>query len=190
MLNTILLRIAKSVILTQFDKSYHIDREGLLKEYPFLDEDAASFVTLKYKGQLRGCIGSIEVHEKLLDNLIHNAKSAAFTDPRFTPLKSNELLHLSLEVSVLSEPKLLEYDDFDDLLTKVIPNIDGLVLKYGAYQGTFLPQVWEELPKPKDFLDHLSRKAGSDSSIYKEHPSIYRYSVDAIEDDFNKIKAL
>lgn len=190
MIDTVLLGIAKSAILAQFDKSYSIDREELFEKHPFLDKDAATFVTLKNKHQLRGCIGSLEAHRKLLDDLIYNAKSAAFSDPRFNPLKSDEFPNLTLEVSVLSEPEILEYDDFDDLLDKLQPNIDGLILKYGAYQGTFLPQVWEQLPKPKDFLDHLSLKAGANPSIYKEHPTIYRYSVDAIEDDFDNIVAL
>jgi uncharacterized protein len=190
MIDTVLLGIAKSVILAQFDKSYSIDREGLLEKYPFLDKDTATFVTLKNKQQLRGCIGSIEAHRKLLDDLIYNAKSAAFSDPRFNPLKSDEFPNLTLEVSVLSEPEILEYDDFDDLLDKLQPNIDGLILEHGVYQGTFLPQVWKQLPQAKDFLDHLSMKAGADPSIYKKHPTIYRYKVETIEDDFDKISSI
>ena len=190
MIDAVLLQIAKSAILTQFDKSYSLKREGLIEKYPFLDKDGASFVTLKYEHELRGCIGSIVAHEKLLDDVIHNAKSAAFNDPRFHPLKSDEFSHLRVEVSVLSKPEILEYSDFDDLLKKLQPNIDGLILKHGVYQGTFLPQVWEQLPEPKDFLQHLSMKAGSSPSIYKEHPAIYRYRVDSIEDDFDKILVL
>ena len=190
MIDTLMLGIAKSTILAQFDKSYSIDREALLQKYPFLDKDAATFVTLKNKQQLRGCIGSIQAHRKLLDDLIYNAKSAAFSDPRFHPLKSDEFPNLTLEISVLTEPELVEYDDFDDLLSQLEVNVDGLILKHGAYQGTFLPQVWEQLPSPKDFLEHLSIKAGTNPSIYEEHPSMYRYRVDSIEDDFDAIVAV
>lgn len=190
MVDSILLQIAKSAILRQFANYNVINREELIAKYPYLDKDGAAFVTLKYKHQLRGCIGSISAHRKLLDDIIYNAESAAFSDPRFNPLRSNEFEQLTLEVSVLTEPEILEYSNFNDLMQKVQPNIDGLILKYGPYHGTFLPQVWEQLPQPKDFLEHLSMKAGADPSIYKEHPTLYRYKVEAIEDDFERIAPL
>jgi AmmeMemoRadiSam system protein A len=190
MLDTIFLRIAKSAILNKFDKQHNIERNKLLEKHPFLNRDGAAFVTLKYEHQLRGCIGSIIAHRKLLDDVIHNAESSAFSDPRFNPLSSDELSHLELEVSVLSEPKILEYTDFEDLVKKIRPNIDGLILQHGSHQGTFLPQVWEQLPTPKEFLEHLSYKAGSNPSIYKENPTIYTYQVDAIEERFDEILPL
>ncbi len=190
MLDPILLRIAKSAILSRFDDTYSIDKEELLREYPSLRKDGACFVTLNRAHQLRGCIGSIIAHRSLLDDLIQNAMSAAFHDPRFPPLTPSELGELSLEVSLLSEPEPLPYKDFDDLVAKIRPHTDGLILKHGSYQGTFLPQVWEQLPSPKEFLIHLSIKAGADSSIYQQHPSIYRYSVDAIEERFDDVLPL
>ncbi|MDA3907504.1 MAG: AmmeMemoRadiSam system protein A [Sulfurimonas sp.] len=190
MIDTILLRIAKSAILGNFDDKYKIDEESLLREYPFLAKDGAAFVTLKYDNNLRGCIGSIISHRRLIDDVVHNAISAGFSDPRFSALGENELSHLNLEVSVLSEPVILEYDDYEDLLRKVQPNIDGLILKHDRYQGTFLPQVWEQLPTTKEFLEHLSMKAGANPSIYSEHPTIYRYGVEHIEEEFDKIESL
>lgn len=190
MLDSVLLRIAKSAILGRLDESYSFDREELLSEHPFLKKDGAAFVTLKYNNDLRGCIGSIIAHRTLLDDVIGNAISAAFNDPRFQPLTANELPYLTLEVSVLSEPEVLEYKDFEDLCKKITPHVDGLILKHEIYQGTFLPQVWEQLPTPKLFLEHLSMKAGSSLSIFEEHPTIYRYSVDAIEDDFDEVLPL
>lgn len=190
MLDVILLRIAKSAILSKFDKNQSFDEVSLLKEYPDLAKDGAAFVTLKYDDNLRGCIGSIVAHRRLIDDVVHNAISAAFSDPRFNALSKDELSHLNLEVSVLSEPKILEYDDYEDLLKKVRPNVDGLILKHGVYQGTFLPQVWEQLPRAKDFLEHLSMKAGARESIYSEHPTIYRYEVEHIEEKFDKVEAL
>ncbi len=190
MLDPILLRIAKTAILSHLKGGYSIHKEQLIQKYPFLAKDGASFVTLNHKHQLRGCIGSIIAHRSLLDDIIQNALSAAFHDPRFAPLSISELEDLTLEVSVLSTPELLEYDDFEDLVHKVRPKIDGLILKHGPYQGTFLPQVWEQLPTPQQFLIHLSMKAGANESIYKEHPTIYRYQVDAIEENFDEVLPL
>lgn len=188
MLDPILLSIAKNAILSRFSAEYLPDKEEILKDNPLLSESGASFVTLNYDDSLRGCIGSIIPHRILFDDIVSNAMSAAFSDPRFAPLSSDELSHLNLEVSVLSEPEILEYEDYDDLVKKVRPNIDGLILKHGSYQGTFLPQVWKQLPTSKQFLEHLSMKAGATPSIYVEHPTIYRYTVDAIEKSFDQIE--
>ncbi len=190
MLDMILLRIAKSAILSKFDDKYTLNEEKVLSEYPALAKDGAAFVTLKYENDLRGCIGSIVAHRRLIDDVIHNAISAGFSDPRFNALSEDELKHLNLEVSVLSEAEILEYDDYEDLLKKVQPNVDGLILKHGRYQGTFLPQVWEQLPTSKEFLEHLSMKAGANPSIFREHPTIYRYGVEHIEERFDKVEAL
>jgi len=190
MLDPILLRIAKTSILGEFDTSYVLNKEKLLSDYPYLGKSGATFVTLNYDTNLRGCIGSIIAHTTLLDDIVNNAVSAAFKDYRFNPLSSDELSHLTLEVSVLSEPKLLDYKDFDDLSTKIRPNVDGLILKHGVYQGTFLPQVWEQLPNTKLFLEHLSMKAGSNPAIYYEHPKIYTYQVEAIKENFDEILSL
>jgi len=191
MLDPILLRIAKTAILSKFDSKYTIDKESLLKRYPFLSKPGAAFVTLNKEKNLRGCIGSIIAHRTLLDDIIHNAQSAAFSDPRFNPLEQGELDEsLTLEVSVLSEPQRVEYGDYEDLKRKIVPQKDGLILKYGQYQGTFLPQVWEQLPTPEQFLEHLSYKAGANPSIYTLHPEIYRYRVEHIEDRFDEILSL
>jgi len=189
-LNPILLRVAKSAILRELDSSYGFDENGLLETYPLLKNSGAAFVTLKYDHHLRGCIGSIIAHRSLYDDVVNHAVSAAFHDPRFHKLHENELLHIWLEVSVLTEPEILEYEDFDDLLKKVEPGIDGLIIKHDVYQGTFLPQVWEELKMPKEFLEHLSMKAGLSPSVYDLHPLIYRYRVEAIEEKFDEILPL
>ncbi|MCK9454292.1 MAG: AmmeMemoRadiSam system protein A [Sulfurimonas sp.] len=190
MLDSVLLKIAKNAILEQFNNSYSINKKLLLDKYPFLNEDGATFVTLKHDGHLRGCIGTIVAYRSLYDDVVQNAKAAAFKDPRFNPLYEKELSQINLEVSVLSEPEILEYEDFSDLLTKVEPNVDGLIFKHHRYQGTFLPQVWEQLKSPKEFLEHLSAKAGLSPSAYDEHPLIYRYRVEAIDEEFDKIPLL
>ena len=190
MVDPIVLRIAKSAILERFDPSHAIDKEMLRKQYPFLSQQGAAFVTLNYASSLRGCIGSIIAHRTLLEDIIHNARSAAFGDPRFEPVKEEELSLLTLEVSILTPPQKLHYEDFKDLQTKVTPYKDGLILKYGNYQGTFLPQVWDQLPKPKQFLEQLAYKAGANPSIYANHPDIYIYHVEALHERFDAIQPL
>ena len=190
MVDPLLLRIAKTSILQHFDASYTIDKEALLREYPFLAEQRATFVTLNYASNLRGCIGSIIAHRSLLDDIISNAKSAAFSDSRFQPVRQEELDLLTLEVSVLTQPHFLEYQDYKELLTRITPNKDGLILKYGNHQGTFLPQVWEQLPSPHQFLQELSYKAGLNPSVYEHHPDIYTYQVEALHERFDAIQSL
>ena len=191
MLDKILLQIAKTAILQKFDNNIKIDKEKLLKEYPYLSKKGAVFVTLNKDENLRGCIGSIVAHQNLLDDIIKNATSAGFGDPRFNPLNPDELdENLTLEVSVLSEPVKLEYKDYNDLVKKIVPKEDGLILKLGKYQGTFLPQVWQQLPTSEVFLEHLSYKAGANPSIYQHHPDIYRYRVEHIKDRWDAILPL
>jgi AmmeMemoRadiSam system protein A len=191
MIDPIVLSIAKTAILSQFDTNITIDTKALLKHHPFLAQEGASFVTLKKSGELRGCIGSIVAYRTLLDDLIANAKAAAFHDPRFQALHLEETQEeFFLEVSLLSKAVLLEYEDIADLIEKIKPFEDGLILKYGPYQGTFLPQVWEQLPTPEAFLEHLSYKAGADATIYSKHPDIYRYKVEHIQDKWDAILPL
>jgi len=191
MVDRVVLRIAKTAILSKFDSSYVIDKDKLKKQYPFLAQKGAAFVTLNKQKDLRGCIGSIIAHRELLEDIIQNAHSAAFGDPRFPPLSKDEMQEeLFLEVSLLSEPQLLEYSDYEDLMQKITPYKDGLILKYGSYQGTFLPQVWEQLPKVEAFLEHLSYKAGANPTIYQHHPDIYVYHVEHIQERWDAIQPL
>ncbi len=190
MLNKILLQIAKNAILNNFDAKYAVNTEAILKKYPELAKKGAAFVTLTYNKDLRGCIGSIIPHRTLLDDIIHNAKSAAFHDPRFKALGIDEFENINLEVSVLSQAQILDYNDYNDLLSKICPKIDGVILKHQNFQGTFLPQVWEQLPSASLFLEHLSYKAGTTPDVYKQHPEIYTYQVEHIEESFNEILPL
>jgi len=118
------------------------------------------FVTLTLSGQLRGCIGNLTSNEPLESGVRRNAINAAFHDPRFAPLNASELEQIEIEISILSEPRPLKYRDGDDLLNKLRPNIDGVIIRQQAASATFLPQVWEQLPRPQDFLAHLCIKAG------------------------------
>jgi AmmeMemoRadiSam system protein A len=124
------------------------------------DEPGASFVTLTLHKNLRGCIGSLETRRPLIVDVWQNAYNAAFRDPRFPPLTQEELGDVQIEISVLTPALRLEVDNEQDLLAKIRPGIDGLTLKDGHYRATFLPLVWDTLPKARDFLLHLKRKAG------------------------------
>ena len=127
---------------------------------PSLQARCGTFVTLKIDGQLRGCIGSLSATVPVVTGVRDNALNAAFRDPRFPPLDRRELDRVQIEVSVLSEPVPLAYRDADDLLRRLTPGIDGVILRKGAASATFLPQVWEQLPRPESFLSHLCLKAG------------------------------
>ncbi len=177
----VLLSLARASIKSRFEKG-RIDTATLIEEYPQLREAGASFVTLTQDGRLRGCIGSIIAHRSLLDDVIANARSAAFNDPRFMPLSEDELSRTRIEVSLLSEPQLLYYEDVDDLRTKIRAGIDGVILRSGDHQATFLPQVWEELSEFELFFSHLCQKAGLDSECLQEHPEIYTYQVEKVKE--------
>lgn len=190
MLNTIVLSLAKSTLLHHFSEGEALDKQKLLKLYPLLDQKKASFVTLNKNANLRGCIGSIVPHRTLYDDIVSNTLMSAFSDSRFYPLEEDELSELTIEVSVLTTPEVLEYRDYEDLLQKVTPLEDGLILEHELYHGTFLPQVWEQLPKTKDFLEHLSYKSGANPSIYLQNPKILRYRVESLEERFDEILPL
>lgn len=174
----IYLDIAKEAIEDVLYERNTIDREKLLERYPELAEAGATFVTLTLYGGLRGCIGSLVAHRPLIDDLIENARSAAFKDPRFLPLSLTEFDEVKVEVSLLSAPKILEYSSTADLRTKVRPGVDGVVLSLNGRRATFLPQVWEELPTFELFFSHLCQKAGLGSDCLEEHPQIELYQVE------------
>lgn len=123
-------------------------------------EKRGTFVTLTIKNQLRGCMGCLTPSETILEGIQRNAINAAFNDPRFPPLTPAELNEAAIEVSILTNPIQLEYTDGSDLRNKLRPHVDGVIIGKGMARATFLPQVWEQLPTPEDFLSHLCRKAG------------------------------
>lgn len=179
---SIYLHIAKSAIGARFGFA-PINRDTIVASYPELLQDKACFVTLTINHQLRGCIGSIIPHRPLIDDLISNAVSAAFKDPRFPPLSQEEFSHTSIEVSLLSIPQSIEYQDHNDLKNIINPFIDGVILRLGNQQATFLPQVWEELSDFDLFFAHLGLKAGIGSDPLTYHPQIYTYQVEKFKEN-------
>ena len=128
---------------------------------PALQKQRAVFVTLNKRGQLRGCIGTLVGTESIVNGVRRHAVNAAFHDHRFSPVKAGEVHELEIDISVLTDPQSLEYNDADDLIAQLRPKIDGVILKHPSGAGaTFLPQVWEQLPSTPDFLGHLCKKAG------------------------------
>ena len=148
----------------------------------WLDVPGASFVTLTIDGDLRGCIGSLEAWRPLRDDVKSNAVSAAFRDPRFRPLSQAEFAQTAIEVSVLAKPEPMAFDSRDDLERQLRPGVDGLILSARGHRGTFLPQVWEQLPRPAEFVDHLLRKAGLPASYWGPDVAVSRYTVTAFHE--------
>jgi AmmeMemoRadiSam system protein A len=158
----VLVQLARATIAARLELPDTADK-GLtdtLFADPVFQEKRGTFVTLKIKNQLRGCMGCLTPSETILEGIQRNAINAAFNDPRFPPLTSPELEQAEIEVSILTSPQDLHYSGGRDLLDKLRPNIDGVIISKGMARATFLPQVWEQLPRPEDFLAHLCRKAG------------------------------
>lgn len=146
-------------------------------DLPALREHAATFVTLTQAGELRGCIGSLEAHRPLIDDVRANARAAAFRDPRFPPLTRDELARTRVEVSLLSPAEPLFVTDEADALAHLRPQVDGLILAAGGRRATFLPQVWEQLPEPAVFLARLKQKAGLPAAYWSPELRLWRYTV-------------
>lgn len=143
----------------------------------WLSQPGATFVTLTQAGRLRGCIGSLAPQRPLGVDVIANAESAAFSDPRFPPITNEEWGDTQTEVSLLSTPRPIRFADEGDLLSKITPGEDGLILEAGSHRGTFLPQVWASLPDTQKFLSQLRLKAGLPPDFRLGRCRVLRYRV-------------
>ena len=151
-----------------------------LDEYPStLQELGAVFVTLTHKTVLRGCIGALDPYQPLALDVQEHAAAAALNDFRFPQVQPDELAEIEIEISHLTEPKLLDYTDPVDLLKLLHPGVDGVVIKDGHRRATFLPQVWEKVPNPAKFLSQLCQKMGAPPDLWRrKHVDIYTYQVE------------
>lgn len=180
----VLLDIALKAIEEEFaDEQQCIDKSKWIAQYPWLQKEGAVFVTLNENHRLRGCIGSIIAHRPLIEDVIHNAKAAAFGDPRFSSLREEELDKIDIEISLLTAPQEVMYANKESLRQSIRPGIDGVILKQGNYQATYLPSVWEQLPRFDDFFASLCQKAGLSGNCLDAHPVIYRYQAEKIARD-------
>ena len=168
-----LVKLARQTIAKKLGKrSAEVDPDALAD--PAFQMKRGTFVTLTINQRLRGCIGNLEGRDSLVAGVERNAVNAAFHDPRFSPLKADELDRVDIEVSILTEPRSLEYKDGNELISKLRVHVDA----------TFLPQVWEQLPKPERFLSHLCTKAGLPADTWKtEHLDISTYQVQYFEEE-------
>ncbi len=176
----ILLRLARETI----GERLGIEEKLALPEDPGLELEYGTFVTLKINGALRGCIGNLLPDGSVAEGVKRNAENAAFDDSRFSPLTAEELAKVHIDISVLSQPQSLDYRDGDDLISKLQPGKDGVILRLGMAAATFLPQVWEQLPDPQLFLGHLCQKAGLSPTAWQDsHPDIEIYQVQCFEEE-------
>ena len=145
-----------------------------------LREESSTFITLTSGGQLRGCIGALDPYRPLAEDVREHAAAAALKDPRVPPVNEEELSGIQIEISRLTRPVPLEYRDADDLLSKLRPHVDGVVLREGPYhRATFLPQVWEKIPEPAEFLNNLCYKMGLEPDIWRrKHFEVLTYQVE------------
>jgi AmmeMemoRadiSam system protein A len=137
----------------------------------------ACFVTLKKDGQLRGCIGSLTAHQPLVADVIEHTIQAALSDPRFPPTIESEIPKITIHISVLTPPEALYFSSEQHCIDQLRPGIDGLILADRGHRGTFLPSVWDELPEPKDFLEHLKNKAGFPKNYWSDTLTVHRYQA-------------
>lgn len=143
-----------------------------------LRQPGACFVTLTRQGALRGCIGSLEAWRPLADDVRENAIAAAFRDPRFAPLAADELASTRIEVSLLTPAEPLAFTDEADALAQLQPEIDGVIFECDGRRSTFLPQVWEQLPAPRQFMAQLKQKAGLPADFWSDSVKLSRYRVE------------
>lgn len=134
---------------------------------PSLMEPGASFVTLTIGSELRGCIGALEAYQPLAEDVREHAIAAALQDPRFPPVDSSELPNIHIEISRLTAPQPLQYSSAAELIQKIKPQVDGVILTDGVRRATFLPQVWQSLPQPEEFLARLCQKMGKPANAWQ-----------------------
>jgi AmmeMemoRadiSam system protein A len=178
----VLLRLARQTICRRLGLPTDNDEDRALARSLQQDDifcrRCGVFVTLQINGRLRGCIGSLTATETVQEGVKRNALCAAFSDSRFQPLTEDECELIDIEISILSEPQPLAYKDANDLLTKLRPQVDGVIIRKDVYGATFLPQVWDQLPHPEDFLSRLCQKAGLPADIWRhEKLAVETYQV-------------
>ncbi len=149
----------------------------------WLEEPGATFITLRKNGELRGCVGSLRAYRPLLDDIRSNVRAAAFSDDRFPPVQPEELPDLSVEVSLLSPSEPIPFRDQKEALAALRPGVDGVIFEYQGRRSTFLPQVWEQLSDPRDFLAQLKLKAGLSATFWHPDVKLWRYTVSKWAED-------
>ena len=178
-----LLKIAREAIIAAVNGQplNKIHLNGLSK---ILQVDGASFVTLTINGRLRGCIGALEAYQPLALDVQEHTVAAALNDYRFPPVSADEAPLLNIEISWLTPTRRLDYNDSKDLMSKLRPGIDGVLIKDGPRRATFLPQVWEQISNCEEFLSHLCKKMGTRPDLWQQkHLEVFTYQVEEFKED-------
>jgi AmmeMemoRadiSam system protein A len=181
-----LLQLARTVILDHLGEKTSSPLPA--RNTPEFTEKRGCFVTLHANGRLRGCIGIIEPIKSLIAAVKENALHAGFHDPRFSPVTLREMKNITIEISILTKPEPLNFQNADALKKQLKPGVHGVILTHGHHRATFLPQVWEQLPGTEDFLGHLCQKAGMEKTCWKDAKTaveVYEVSVFS-EKDMNR----
>ena len=171
-----LLQLARESIRSPLEggKNFNID----LNLFPErLKKERATFVTLNMAGKLRGCIGSPQAHRPLVLDVAKNAQAAAFQDPRFSGLSHEEYQQIDIHISILSQPRRLPASSLEDPAGKLRPGVDGLIIKEGSRQATYLPSVWQQIRDPRQFITELRAKAGLDSQGW-QNTEVFTYTTE------------
>jgi AmmeMemoRadiSam system protein A len=164
----LLLELAREAI-TWASRGEPVAKVNLSRLPARLQQPGACFVTLLGPGnQLRGCIGTVKAHSALAHDVQHNAEGSALRDPRFSPVTPDELSGLKIELSILTHPQPLDFNGPEDLLNKLRPGIDGVIIQKDWQRATLLPSVWTKIPDPVQFLSILCRKAGLPKDAWRQ----------------------
>ena len=175
-------QVARNSIQYTLQQGRNVEFEKTLKLQDYsaeLQQHRATFVTLHIEAELRGCIGTLQAHQPLVFDVSHNARSAAFQDPRFAPLTIQEFPQLDIHISILGLPELMHFSSEQDLINQIRPGVDGLILTAGSHRGTFLPSVWESLSTPQEFWSHLKLKAGLPANYWNDEIKVERYTTES-----------
>jgi AmmeMemoRadiSam system protein A len=168
-----LVRLAREALEERLRERLRSPDDG--REEEWLQGPGATFVTLRRQGELRGCIGNVEPRSPLIEVVRANAVGAALRDPRFPPVRPEELDDLEVEVTLLSEPEPLPAASEEEAIAALRPGVDGVLLRWHHYQSTYLPQVWESVSDPRLFLASLRTKAGLPADLWDEALELHRY---------------
>ena len=174
----VLLKIARDALETGVKRLPLQNRDPQELTQTLLDQGAA-FVTLTIHGELRGCIGALEPYQSLVEDVREHTIAAALEDYRFPQVSESELKDIEIEISRLTLPQQLIYKDPDDLLSKLHPGIDGVIIRDGMRRATFLPQVWDKIPEKESFLENLCYKMGASPDLWRiKHLTVLTYKVE------------
>ena len=177
-----LLSVARTAITASVQKK-PLPEIDLAAQTPILREDGVCFVTLMKKGILRGCIGALEPYQPLILDVQQHAVAAAMHDYRFPNLRFKELTEIQIEISRLTPIQPIDYENVNELVSSLKPNVDGVLIKSDNRKATFLPQVWEKIPDPEQFLSQLCMKIGANPDLWRTQPiDVYIYQIEKIKE--------